>query len=462
MYDLIVLGGGPGGGAGAEKAARAGMNVLMVEKKHLGGVCLNEGCIPSKTLLYSAKVYGHAVHGDTFGVTASNVSFDLKKVIERKNRIVESLRKGSESSKKKLKVKVIFDKGEILGRQGDTIRVQTGTDVHEAKRLLIATGSEAIRPPFPGADRDFVMTNREILNLQQVPSKLVVIGGGVIGLEFANFFAEIGTAVTVVELLPVIAGPLDDEIRGILQKELEKKGIRFLLNSKVTSIGDHSVVYQAQGTSAPASLEADIVLMSVGRRPVIKDFGLEKLNVLVERGMVVTDERGRTNVPGVWAAGDINGKLMLAHTASREAEVCVADMLGKRDRIRYETIPSVIYTHPEVASVGLREDEAKAKGREVIISKLPFTYSGRFWAETVQGERSLCKVIIDKEYRTILGVHMVGPYSSEIIATAVPLIENEMRVEDVEELVFPHPTVGEIFKETVVAAGVESVVSLQQ
>jgi dihydrolipoamide dehydrogenase len=452
MYDLIVIGGGPGGGDGAEKAVKAGLKTLLVEKRFLGGVCLNEGCIPSKTLLFSSKIYSHALHGEQFGVTCGSVTFNMKRVMERKNKIVETLRKSSESSKKRLGITVVAGKGTILQKAGDTFRVQAGSDIFEGKRLLIASGSEAIRPPLPGADQEFVMTNREILEVQSVPGKLVVIGGGVIGLELANFFAEAGSAVTVIELLPQIAGPLENEIRQILQRELEKKGIVFKLRSKVSSIGNHSVTWQTEGQEKTETADADIVLMSVGRRPVVKDIGLENINVFVERGAIVNNNQGRTNIPGVWAAGDVNGKCMLAHKASRESAVCVRDMIGEHDIIRYSTIPSVIYTHPEVASIGLKDDEAAAQGYDVAVAKMPFTFSGRFFAEMEQGDRSLCKVVLDKKTKTILGVHTIGLYSSEIIAAAIPIIENELRVEDVEELVFPHPTVGEIIKETIVSS----------
>jgi dihydrolipoamide dehydrogenase len=253
-------------------------------------------------------------------------------------------------------------------------------------------------------------------------------------------------------LLPQIAGPLDDEIRKVLQKELEKKGIVFHLRSKVIGIGEKCVKFEMPD-GGKKSVDADIVLMSVGRRPLTAGLGLENIHVHTERGAIVTDLHGRTNVPGVWAAGDVNGKVMLAHTAGREADVCVKDMCGHRDRIRYETIPSVIYTHPEVASVGLNEDEAREKGYAVAVSKMPFTYSGRFWAETKRGEQSLCKAVFDTDGGALLGVQCVGPSSSEIIAAAAIMIENEMTVDDVEEIVFPHPTIAEMIKETIIAAG---------
>jgi dihydrolipoamide dehydrogenase len=446
MYDLIILGAGPAGYMAAERAGAAGLSTVLVEKSHLGGVCLNEGCVPSKTILYSAKLYSQAGHSQAYGVTVSNASFDLPAVMIRKEKIVDMLRRGIASTLKKCTVTVETGAGTILPKQGDAFAVQVGGRTIEGKRLLICTGSEAIRLPIPGADQKFVFTNREILSNNVVPKNFVVVGGGVIGLEIATFFAEIGSAVTVVELLPSIGGPIDPEISSILQKELEKKGIVFRLEAKVNAIGDHLVTFENQGKSE--TIVADIVLMSVGRRPVTKGFGLENINVAVEKNAIKTDEHGRTSIPGVWAAGDVNGFSMLAHTAYREAEVCVNDMLGKKDRMRYNAIPGVIYTHPEVATVGLTLDEATRLGHDASCAKLPLSFSARYVAEN-EGGRGVCKVVIDKKYGTLLGVHMIGGACSEMIFGAAAMIENELRVDDIKDIVFPHPTVSEVIKDAV-------------
>jgi dihydrolipoamide dehydrogenase len=447
MYDLIIIGGGPAGGWASQKAKEAGLEPLLIEKRFLGGVCLNEGCIPSKTLLYSATRYHHAKDSSSFGVTASNVSYDIKKAMERKEKIIGSIRRGTEGAKKKMKIPVLFEEASILSKKNDDFQVKTASGIHEGKRLLICTGSEAIRLPIPGSDQSFVMTNREILSIDFIPQNLAIIGGGVIGLEFATFFSEIGSTVTVIEMLPAIAGSLDDDIRKILQQSLEKKGITFKLQAKVTSIGDHSVTYltpEGKEESAPA----DVVLMSVGRKPSTSGIGLENIHVQIEKGAIVTDDHLRTNVPNVWAAGDINGKSMLAHTASREAEVAVADMAGKKSRVNYDTIPGVIYTHPEVASVGLTKAQADAKGVEVVEHAMPLSYNGRYLAET-ENERGTIKAVVDKKYGTILGVHMIGSGCSELIAAATVMIESELRVADVSDIVFPHPTVAEMVKDVI-------------
>jgi dihydrolipoamide dehydrogenase len=446
MYDLIILGAGPAGYLAAERAGAAGLNTVLIEKRHLGGVCLNEGCVPSKTILNSAKLYSQAQHSQAFGVTASNVTFDLAAVMARKEKVIDSLRKGIGATLKKHHVTVETGEGTVLAKQGDAFRVQVNGRTLEGARLLVCTGSEAIRPPISGADQKFVFTNREILSIDFIPKQLVVVGGGVIGLELATFFAEVGSSVTVIELLASIGGPIDGEIAGILQKELEKKGITFRLQAKVTAIGDHTVTFEANGQSE--SVKADIVLMSVGRRPVTKGVGLENVNIYMEKGRIPTDERGRTNVPGVWAAGDVNGVSMLAHTAYREAEVCVNDMLGKKDRMRYTAIPGVIYTHPEVATVGLTLAEAEKAGYLAKAEKLPLSYNGRYMAEN-DGGRGICKVVADEKYGTVLGVHMIGGACSEMIFGAAVMIENELRVSDIKEIVFPHPTVSEIIKDTI-------------
>jgi len=445
MNDLVILGGGPAGYYAAEQAGAAGLDTVLVGKGHLGGVCLNEGCIPSKTILYSAKLLSQARNSAKFGVSADGVRFDLATVMARKNRIIDTLRKAIASTLKKNKVRLIAAEGQVLAKEGGACRVRAGDEVIEARRLLVCTGSEAIRIPVPGADQDFVYTNREILSVDTIPGRLVVVGGGVIGLEIATFFAEVGSSVTVVEMLASVGGPIDTEISGILQKEMEKKGVAFKLNARVTGVGDHSVTYEVEG--GRETVAADIVLMSVGRRPVTKGVGLENIGLNCERGAVVTDERSRTNLPNVWAAGDVNGKSMLAHTAYREGDVAVDDMLGKPNSVRYNSIPAVIYTHPEVAVVGYTEKEASGAGYDAASAKLPMSYNGRYLAETEAG-RGICKVVVDREYGTLLGVHMIGSACSEMIFGAAAMIEDEMRIKDIRDIVFPHPTVSEILKDT--------------
>ena len=454
MYDLAIIGGGPGGYVAAERAGAAGLKVVLFEKKSLGGVCLNEGCIPTKTLLYSAKVYNYAVTGDHYGVYVKDPAYKYEEFVSRKDKVVRKLVGGIKAAMKGFKVEVVNESATIQGRSAEGITVSAAGTDYVARNLLICSGSEAVVPPFPGLKEagDVIVTNREILALKEQPKELVVIGGGVIGMEFAAFYSTLGTKVTVVEMLPKILGPLDDEISTMLQGIYAKRGINFCLRCKVTGIEGNTVVYEDPDGKV-CRVSGDKILVSVGRRANLQGFGLENLGVemtLNKAGRPVgikVDEKMRTNIPGVYAAGDVTGFSMLAHTASREGEVAVNNILGKADRMRYNAIPGVVYTNPEVAGVGLTEGEAKAKGIDYTVVKLPMAYSGRFVAENEGGE-GICKIIVGKKYREVLGVHMLGNPCSEILAAACIAIEGEMTLEQLKEVVFPHPTVSEIIKET--------------
>ncbi len=454
MYDLAIIGGGPGGYVAAERAGAAGLKVVLFEKKSLGGVCLNEGCIPTKTLLYSAKVYNYAKTGDHYGVYVSDPTFKYDEIVARKNKVVKKLVGGVKAAMKGNKVEVVAESATIQGRDNEGIKVEAGGNEYVAKNLLICTGSEAAVPTFPGLKEagERIVTNREILALTERPESLVVIGGGVIGMEFAAFFSTLGTKVTVVEMLPKILGPLDDEISEMLQKTYEKRGVEFCLRCKVTGIEGDTVVYE-DPEGKVCRVSGDKILVSVGRRANLQGFGLENIGVelaLNPAGRpygIKVDEKMRTNVPGVYAAGDVTGFSMLAHTASREGEVAVNNILGKEDRMRYNAIPGVVYTNPEVAGAGLTEAEAKAKGIDYKVVKLPMVYSGRFVAENERGD-GICKIIVGSKFHEVLGVHMLGNPCSEIIHSACLAIEAEMTLEQLQEIVFPHPTVSEILKET--------------
>ncbi|MCL2709660.1 MAG: dihydrolipoyl dehydrogenase [Planctomycetaceae bacterium] len=451
MFDVIVIGGGPGGYRAAERAGHAGLSVLLIEKRALGGVCLNEGCIPSKTLLHSAKIYDYARHGEVYGVSTKGAALDHSAVIARKNKVVQTLVSGIKGLMKASKVKVIEGTAHIV----DARRVKVNDEVHEGKRLIVATGSEPVIPPIDGVAEGiksgFVLTNREILDLPEVPKNLVVVGGGVIGLEMASYFNSAGSKVTVIEMLPQIAGATDADVSIILMDNYAKKGIEFKLNARVTAIKNGSVHFdgdgaRAGGVSPPVS--ADKVLLSIGRKPVATGFGLENTGVLVERGAIVTDRHCLTSVPNIYAVGDVNGKYMLAHVAYREAEVAVNHLLGKRDIMRYDAVPSVIYTSPEVAGVGETEATATEKGIDYEVAKVPMMYSGRYVAENSVTD-GICKVLVKKKDRTVIGVHMIGSYVSEMMVSVCMMIEMQMRVEDVQEVIFPHPTVCEIMREAV-------------
>ena len=454
MLDLAIIGGGPGGYVAAERAGAAGLSVVLFEKNSLGGVCLNEGCIPTKTLLYSAKVYDYAQHAERYGVTVDGSSLDFAAVLKRKEKVVRKLVAGVKAQMKNAGVEVVAAQAGIAGRSGEGFAVVADGEEYVARNLLICSGSEAVVPLIPGLrESAAVVTNREILALGEQPAELVIIGGGVIGMEFASFFNSIGTKVTVVEMLPKILGPMDDEISAMLQAQYAKKGVEFRLGCKVVAVEGDMVVYETP-EGETCRVHGDRILVSVGRRAVLQGFGLEKLGVepaLNPAGRpygIRVDEHMRTSVPGVYAAGDVTGFSMLAHTASREGEVAVNDILGRPDCMRYDAIPGVVYTNPEVAGVGLTEAEAAAKGLDVSVVKLPMAFSGRFVAENERGE-GLCKIVVDKATRRVLGVHMLGNPCSEIIQSACIAIEQKMTVEQLKTVVFPHPTVSEILKETI-------------
>ena len=446
--DVLVLGGGPGGYLAAERAAQGGKKVTLIEKRALGGTCLNEGCIPSKALLNSAKLYEHAKDSAAFGVTASDVKIDHARVIDRKAKVVKTLVSGVGATMKANGVNVVMADGFIKGKTADGFVVEAGGEEYAADKLILACGSVPVVPPIPGLkeglESGFVMTNREILDRKEAPKHLVVMGGGVIGLEMASYFSMIGVPVTIIEMLDKIAGPTEKEVSAQLLKEYKKRGIDFKLGCRITGVTADGVQYEEAGEAK--EVKCDAVLCSIGRRAFTQGIGLENLNVYTERGAVVTDEHLQTNIPGVYAIGDINGKIMLAHTAYREAEVAVNHILGKKDYMRYNAIPSVIYTNPEVASVGETQESAEAKGMSVRTVKASMKMSGRYLAEVERGD-GFCKLVIDTKKNTLVGCHMIGSYTSEMIFGVALMIEKQMPIDAIKELVFPHPTVSEVIRE---------------
>ena len=444
MYDLAIIGGGPAGYVAAENAGAKGLSVVLFEKRELGGVCLNEGCIPTKTLLYSAKMYDHATGGKKYGITAEGVTYEYKKIADRKTKVVRKLVAGIKMKMEAHGVEVIRGEAMITGGDTECIRIACEGNEYKASKLLICTGSEAFVPPIPGVEGNAaIVTNREILALTEPPQSLVVIGGGVIGMEFASFYNSLGIPVTVIEMQPEILGGMDKEVSEMLRGIYAKRGVKFCLQCKVTAVEGNVVHYtDAEGNEQQA--EGDKVLMSVGRRAVLKGFGLENIAIEADRGIKVNGHM-QTSMPNVYAAGDVTGFSQLAHTASREAEVAVNHMLGIEDCMEYNAIPGIVYTNPEVAGVGITEEQAANAGVEYSLHKLPMTYSGRFVAEN-EGMTGLCKVLVSADGK-VLGVHMLGNSSSEFICAACMAITNGLSVEQLRRTVFPHPTVSEIIKE---------------
>ena len=444
MYDLAIIGAGPGGYEAAAYAAKLGKSVVLFEKAEVGGTCLNVGCIPTKTLLRSAKSLAECKHAAKYGVTVAEPTLDMKAVQARKQEVIAMLVKGVRGMLKKAKVEMVFAEARIAGR-GKV--VADGTE-YEAANILIATGSVPAAPPIPGlADSAQVLDSTGILDLDEVPESLVVIGGGVIGLEFACFFAELGVKVDVVEMLDKIAPIVDGDIAKKLQSELKRKGVTFHLSCRVGKI-DGDTVHFTDKKGQEQSLAATWVLNATGRKLVTDGVGLAEAGVEFDRGGIKTDELGKTNVPGIWACGDVTGRLLLAHSATREGIVAVNNMFDQPDRMRFGAVPSVIYTHPEVAQVGATEEELKEQGIAYKKAVMPMAIAGRFLVENA-GKSGTVKALVSEEFGQVLGIHMIGGECGEFIATAAAMVELELCVEDVRQIVFPHPTVSEALKETI-------------
>lgn len=443
-YDVAIIGGGPAGYTAAEKAAKGGLSTVLFEKNALGGVCLNEGCVPTKTLLYSAKTYDQINHASKYAVSAENPTFDYPKIIARKNKVVKKLTAGIRMKMKESGVEVVAGEAIIQGKtaEGDLL-IQCGEQVYEAKNLLVCTGSESVIPPISGVNETEYWTSREALQSKELPASLIIIGGGVIGMEFASFFNSMGTEVQVVEMLDKILGPMDKELSDMLQAEYAKRGVKFYLGHKVTGIHGSEVTVEKNGESF--TLHGEKVLLSVGRRPITKGFGLETLALEPFRNGIKVNEYMQTSLPNVYACGDITAFSLLAHTAVSEAEVAIDHILGKSRAMSYKAIPGVVYTNPEIAGVGKTEEELKASGTPYQVKKIPMAFSGRFVAENEMGN-GVCKLILAED-GTLIGAHLLGNPASELIVIAGIAIEKGMKAEEIKSFVFPHPTVGEIIKE---------------
>lgn len=438
-YDLIVVGSGPGGYVAAERAGALGKKVLLIEKGFLGGVCTNLGCIPTKSLLHSAKLYKHTLEGEKLGLETKEVSYNLEKAMAWKQDTVETLRGGIGFLMKSNNVETVFGEAEFV----DTHTVKVGETSYKGDFMIVATGSSPFVPPIPGSKLPHVLTSDEILSVEKIPESLTIIGGGVIGVEFASYFSMIGTKVTVIEMMDEILPMMDGDFAKMMRREL--KGVDFKLGCKVEEVTSDGVLYlDAKGNKQ--SLVSELVLMSVGRRPNVA--GLENLKLDITRGGVVVNDRLQTNVANVYAIGDVNGKSLLAHSASRMAEVAIANIFGTtKQRMRYNAIPWAVYSAPEAAGCGLTESEAAKKGIAVKSTTVQMRSNGRFLAENGKRAAGLVKVIASSETNVLLGVHLLGPYSSEMIWGAAAIIEAELRIQDVKEIVFPHPSVSELIKD---------------
>ena len=448
-FFLAIIGGGPAGYTAAEKASKAGKDVVLFEQNAVGGTCLNVGCIPTKSLLYGAKQFYNATHAQKYGVSAENVSFDFAAMQKRKTIVVRKLVAGIKQRLNNEHCTLVNGFAKVEHRTDESVTIECNGESYEAENLMICTGSTNFVPPIPGIkENEHVWDSTDALAATELPKSTIIVGGGVIGMEFATLYHELGVPVTVIEALPSILPNLDPEVVAVLAEKYKKAGITILTSTKVEEVQSDDV----QCTKVKANgewYEAEKVLVSVGRRANLN--GLEALSdIELNRGAIVIDDFCKTNLPNVYACGDVTGKIMLAHVASRQAEVAIGRMLKQipLQRIAYNAIPSVVYTNPEIASVGITETQAAEMNIEVEVNKLPMTFSGRFMAEN-EGETGLCKVITDAKNHSILGVHLIGNPCSEFIAAASFAVRMGYTTAEFQQVVFPHPTVSEILHEAI-------------
>lgn len=449
-YFLAIVGGGPAGYTAAEKASKAGKDVVLFEQNAVGGTCLNVGCIPTKSLLYGAKQYYNATHAQKYGVTAENVAFDFAAMQKRKTIVVRKLVAGIKQRLNNEHCTLVSGAAAIVSRTDELVTVSCNGETYEAENLLICTGSTNFVPPIPGIkENEYVWDSTDALAATELPKSIIIVGGGVIGMEFATLYHELGVPVTVIEAMPTILPNLDQDIVNVLLEKYKKAGINILTSTKVESIEGGKVNVKSQISNEQLQISAERILVSVGRRANLQ--GLEALNDLeLNRGAIIVDEFMKTNLPNVYACGDVTGKIMLAHVAARQAEVMVGRLLKQipLQRIAYNAIPSVVYTNPEIASVGITEQQAAELNIETEVRQLPMTFSGRFMAEN-EGETGLCKLVLDTKKQTILGVHCIGNPCSEFIAAASFAVRMGYTTAEFEQVVFPHPTVSEILHEII-------------
>lgn len=441
-YDIVILGGGPGGYVAAIKAAQNNLKVALIEKEVVGGICLNHGCIPTKTLLKNAKVYKTLNHASEYGVTIDGkIGFDWTQMMKRKNLVVKKLTTGVAGLLKKNGVEVFNGLGKVIAKD----KVEVNGETLTCKNLILATGASPIVPPIDGLkeayEKGFARTSREMLQIEVAPKNLVIIGGGVIGVEFATIFSSLGSKVTIIEKLDGIIPMMDEDIRTQYTKILRREGIDILVSAEVKSVKKDKVVYALDGKDHEVS--ADSVLISVGMRANIK--GLEALDLKMEKNAILTDDSLRTNIENVFAIGDVNGKYMLAHVASHEGIVAVENILGHDKKVNYGRMPNAVYGSPEIASVGMTEKELKDKGIKYKASTFPLLASGKALADNEKD--GFVKLLVSEKYKEILGAHILAYNASDLIAELGVTMELEGTAYEIANTVHPHPTLSEVIME---------------
>lgn len=441
-FDITVLGGGPGGYVAAIKAAQMGKSVLLIEKEVVGGICLNHGCIPTKALLKNAKVYKQIMHAKDYGVMIDgNISYDWPLMMKRKNLVVKRLTTGVAGLLKKNGVTVVSGFGKVLAPN----QIEVNGEIYETKDLIIATGASPIIPPIPGLkealEQKIAVTSRELLAIEEAPQSLVIIGGGVIGVEFATIFSSLGSKVTIIEKMDGILPMMDDDVRDTYTKILKREGIEIYVNAEVTKVIGQKVTYKLD--SNEVEIEADKILVSVGMRPNLS--GLEALNLKMNRNAIDTNEMLETSIKHVYAIGDVNGKYMLAHVASAEGLIAVENILGHHRIMRYDRVPNAVYGSPEIATIGLTEKEVKDKGLSYKVSTFPLQASGKALADNEKD--GFIKLIVNDQYKEILGAHILAYNASDLIAEIGVTMELEGTAYELAHTIHPHPTLSEIVME---------------
>ncbi len=461
-YDAVVIGAGPGGYPTAIRLGQLKVKTAIIEREYMGGVCLNVGCIPSKAVIHAAKTFEKIGHADELGITVGKPSIDMTKLQSWKGGVVNKLTTGVRGLLKGNGVDVI-DGAATLGKPGldghvITVTGPKGPQTIIAKSVVLATGSRPFEIPGFKTDQQRILDSTGALALDRVPARMVVIGGGYIGLELGMVYAKLGSKVTVVEALPSILASMDKDCVAVVARKLKKMGVEVMTETKAKSWedkGDRAVLTVEKGGQL-ATIDADVILVSVGRKPNSDTAGLAEAGVAIGKGGFVTvDEQLRTNVPGVYAIGDLIGGMMLAHKATKEGEVVAEIIAGHKAAVDVRTIPAVVFTDPEIASAGLTEDEAKAKGATVKVGKFPFAALGR--ALSVNDTEGFCKVVMDAKTEEVLGVHIVGNGASDLISEAALAIEMGAVAQDLNLTVHPHPTLSEAVREAAAAALGEAV-----
>ncbi|MBE3127513.1 MAG: dihydrolipoyl dehydrogenase [Candidatus Atribacteria bacterium] len=446
--DVAIIGGGPGGYVAAIKAAHLGLKVVLVEKDKLGGVCLNWGCIPTKALVSTAELLNHLQRAGEFGIQVKDYSFDFPAIMKRKDMITQRLSSGVGQLMKANQVRVIRGEGQII--EPGTVEI-IGTagekEIIKTKNIIIATGSKVMRLPIPGIDNEGVITSDEALSLSELPSRMLIIGGGVVGVEFAGIFKALGVEVTVVEMLPRILLPIDEEIARRLTQLLKRKGIEILTDSKVKEIkkSHQNLEVLISTTDGEKKIETEKVLLAAGRVPELGNIDVQRLGIELDKGAIKVDEKMRTNIPGIYAVGDVVGKIMLAHVASREGIVAVENISGKEVLMDYKVVPNCVFSMPEVASVGLTEEEARKENNNIKVSKFPFTANGKALA---MGEaEGLVKIIADADTSELLGFHILGAHASDLITEGTLALSMEATAFEIVNTIHAHPTLAEAIAE---------------